>query len=343
MSCSRYHVLLSQNLDGRLSSTRRDALLDHLAECADCAHLSEEMRVAQDLALRLPPERTTSSFQETLWERVQSGEGTPDAVFNDPVPVAKRIRYAASGAAAAALFLVALNWMTPPSEQLIESDEPRNQVVVAKVQDDGAPPNVALRPETMLASHGLEKLNPASAAQQARLSTVENLKNLRQRAPRLRSKLNTESSLASVRQEIEAQIIELRSAVGVLHAMVDGQFIRLENEFQTELAFVDRGIETIETASDVRGFENGLVELSRIRAERLNQRFFIVCCDPVATFQQRMCDMIVQDPSVGVVLRLVVPGRTVWFNPTNPNELIESVRVLPKQLTIRGFDQSDDR
>jgi hypothetical protein len=105
MNCTTCRYELSQCLDGRLPSGRRTLVMQHTAECADCGSFWAELQAAQRLTLQLQQPRVGADFRESLWARIQAGEGTPDAVFREPVPLLAKVRYALSGAAAAAALL----------------------------------------------------------------------------------------------------------------------------------------------------------------------------------------------------------------------------------------------
>jgi anti-sigma factor RsiW len=106
MNCRTCHFELSQCLDGRLPSGRRAIVMAHVAECEICARFWTELQRAQELVLRLPRLRVGADFRDRLFERIEAGEGTPPAVFHEPVPVLTKVRYALTGAAAAAAVLV---------------------------------------------------------------------------------------------------------------------------------------------------------------------------------------------------------------------------------------------
>ena len=92
MNCNTCQYELSQCLDGRLPSGRRAVVMQHIASCESCDTFWKELQAAQQLVLRLPREKVSSSFREQLWERIRAGEGTPDAVFGEAVPMlAKRL------------------------------------------------------------------------------------------------------------------------------------------------------------------------------------------------------------------------------------------------------------
>ncbi|MFQ6029244.1 MAG: hypothetical protein ACE5Q6_17340, partial [Dehalococcoidia bacterium] len=58
------------------------------------------------------------NFTEDLWERSRTGEGSHEAIYNDPVPAATKVRYVVTGAVAAALLIAAVNLLTPVEPEL---------------------------------------------------------------------------------------------------------------------------------------------------------------------------------------------------------------------------------
>jgi len=111
MNCNTCRFELSQCLDGRLASGRRAIVMQHAATCEECASFWSELQQAQQLTLQLPKERVSEGFREQLWERIRAGEGTPEAVFHEPVPISTKVRYLLTGAAAAAAVLLFAMWM----------------------------------------------------------------------------------------------------------------------------------------------------------------------------------------------------------------------------------------
>jgi len=87
MNCNAYRHELSQCLDGRLPAGRRSAVLQHACECGECGAFWADLQKAQQLTRRLQPTRVGADFRESLFARIESGEGTPEAVFHEPVPV----------------------------------------------------------------------------------------------------------------------------------------------------------------------------------------------------------------------------------------------------------------
>lgn len=118
MNCTTCRYELSQCLDGRLPSGRRALVMQHATQCDDCGTFWAELQAAQQLTLRLQRPRVSGDFRESLWQRIQAGEGTPDAVFHEPVPMLAKLRYALTGAAAAAAALLCVTWLGPKDEGL---------------------------------------------------------------------------------------------------------------------------------------------------------------------------------------------------------------------------------
>lgn len=116
MNCTTCRYELSQCLDGRLPSGRRTVVLEHASQCDACGAFWAELQAAQQLTLRLQKPRVSGEFREALWQRIQAGEGTPDAVFHEPVPLLAKLRYTLTGAAAAAAALLCVTWFGPTTE-----------------------------------------------------------------------------------------------------------------------------------------------------------------------------------------------------------------------------------
>jgi hypothetical protein len=127
MNCSSCRYELSQCLDGRLPAGRRAIVMQHAGDCTGCGTFWAELQAAQQLTLQLRRPRVGSDFRESLWQRIQAGEGTPEAVFHEPVPLVAKLRYALTGAAAAAAALLCAMWLAPDDAvhvQPVASAEP---------------------------------------------------------------------------------------------------------------------------------------------------------------------------------------------------------------------------
>jgi hypothetical protein len=107
MSCTTRNArLLSEAMDGRLPSRRREKILEHLGSCASCRATWDGMHAARNTLFRLPGERVGNDFAQGLWQRIEAGEGTPEHALDAPIPWPSKVRYLATGAAAAAAVLI---------------------------------------------------------------------------------------------------------------------------------------------------------------------------------------------------------------------------------------------
>ena len=128
MNCNTCRYELSMCLDGRLPSGRRSVVMQHVDDCAACATFWAELQAAQRLALLLPREKVSEGFRDQLWERIRAGEGTPDAVFREPVPLLAKVRYAMTGAAAAAAVLVCATLLRRDTERPLDASPVATEV-----------------------------------------------------------------------------------------------------------------------------------------------------------------------------------------------------------------------
>ena len=141
MNCNTCRFELSQCLDGRLPSGRRAIVMQHATGCEECSTFWSELQAAQQLTLQLPKPGVGEGFREQLWERIRAGEGTPEAVFHEPVPVLTKVRYALTGAVAAAAVLMFATWLRDDrsgSDRAGGKDE-TNLAIVGSGSRDGRP------------------------------------------------------------------------------------------------------------------------------------------------------------------------------------------------------------
>ncbi len=144
MNCRECQRDMSPCLDGRLPSGRRSVVMEHLEACEECAKLWGEFQQAQELVLRMPVRPVSPDFHTRLWERIKAGEGTPQAVFAEPMPLATKARYVLIGAAAAALLLVFINGWMPATggstdTEFVADPEPFGDPSVLMASDNSFP------------------------------------------------------------------------------------------------------------------------------------------------------------------------------------------------------------
>ena len=80
MSCERYESLIGDLVDGTLDGAPRHELEAHLATCATCTRLAEELLVVRRAARGLPP----MELPPTAWARVSAAVEAERAAHPTP-------------------------------------------------------------------------------------------------------------------------------------------------------------------------------------------------------------------------------------------------------------------
>ncbi|MEO6597782.1 MAG: hypothetical protein ABIP94_23805 [Planctomycetota bacterium] len=241
MNCSTRHYELSLCLDGRLPSGRRTVVMQHVATCDGCSMFWNELQAAQQLTLQLPHARMSESFQEELWERVRAGEGTPDAVFHEPVPLLAKLRYTLTGAAAAAAALLCLTWLrddrqpNDPRPNDRQSEE-RSVADLAPSQDE--------RPRTSASNASTGSGALASAAFDSRLDLIE----------------QTPLFASMQRLRFSTLAVETAKQLEQRYASASGALGRINEEGALGEVAVRQ---VLENADELRSFGELLLDLSR--------------------------------------------------------------------------------
>jgi len=239
MNCNHCRYQLSQCLDGRLPSGQRASAMQHVEQCRECREFWDDLQAAQALTLRLQRPHVGPEFREGLWDRIRAGEGTPEAVFHEPVPVWTKVRYAATGAAAAAAVLLGLTWL-----QHDRDPAPGRQTPVARVVED-TPVDVADAP-------GVD--HPTNGDVDAVLTG-----SLRDRSPRNRT-LATGSPLIAATQPLTVNLVagEAARQLEQRHFAVNLALRRLADPHSNRDAAISQAIEN---AEDFRVFGELLLDL----------------------------------------------------------------------------------
>ena len=83
MNCRDAIASLDDFVDGSLPLVRRQALANHLHECATCAQALKEVRCMRRLLRRLPRERMPDPMRNELLDELRKSRNLPD-----PAPAA---------------------------------------------------------------------------------------------------------------------------------------------------------------------------------------------------------------------------------------------------------------
>jgi hypothetical protein len=232
----------------------------HVDKCSGCARFWGELKAAQELVLGLPQAKVGSRFRDEVWQRIQSGEGAPDTIAQEPVPVLTKVRYGLLGAAAAAAFILAVHYGVGRSPA-IQEREVANTTTDATQPVDTPPP---------IATPTVTDLTPANLAAR----TAEQV-SLAARSLRNRSKNLTNSSdfqpevLQAVRRDIETMqnglvvLRHLRQDYGI--EFRDGEARDCETRVLTTLEISPK----LERPEEIR---EALYALTRCSLERLHQK-----------------------------------------------------------------------
>jgi hypothetical protein len=302
MRCSQAEHLLSLNLDGRLSSGQRRVLSEHLAGCERCASVDRELNEARDLALSLPMQRPSEGFREELWERIRSGEGTPEAVFREPIPLATKVRYFTTGAAAAGLLILAAHTLRPRSvaTPVPEARSSRSAQPLAA----GLAPVVPATPDRLASlvadgyTEAVQKLHAKARALEASQVPPEGLETLREQADRA------------------------RRFAGLLRWMVDGKYLLLLQDDAASLRAIEMLGEQVYALRDADSLRRVLQPIHSLRVEQPRSFFCNPCVEDESGFYREFLRRLHQlqlDHALGSKLQLVTeptpggPARVMVF------------------------------
>ncbi len=321
MTCNRYAYQLSLHLDGRLSSARREALLSHLTSCDSCQGLWSEMQKAQELALSLPYESVTQDFRESLFDRIRAGEGTPEAIFHEPVPKLVKLRYLATGAAAAAVILLGFNlagaW---PSGQQENFSQPAgtNEVLASGLDDEFRPFNA-----TYVAEAGANGVT--RSIDDLKFFSTELSKKIDQMPPH--QLLREDAQLTTL-------LKEARGSVGLMRSMQEWEIISLPSNFAAELRFMESSLRQFESAENVQEFRFALEQLARVKVEHMRDPFQVLCCQNQEEFFALYSSMVERNPDIGRVLKVVAPQNMQLQNMEPTGGSPQGRRFLRMQFRI---------
>lgn len=276
MHCNHAEHLLSLNLDGRLSTGQRQVLSKHLAECARCEGIDRELIAARELALSLPVQQTSAGFREELWQRIRSGEGTPEAVFREPVPLAAKVRYFATGAAAAAVALLAVNLARRAAPDTTTPQTGADQVAQAG-------PSTGLHRLTPREVQVVEPaVVPATPDRLARLVTsgyADAVRTLHAKAEDLDASQVTPELLENLRDDAD----RARSFAVMLRWLVDGKYLYLPADESASLSVIQTVGEQVGAFDDADSLRRVLRPIRSLPVQEPSSYF----CDPCVKDEHR--------------------------------------------------------
>ncbi|MDA0372603.1 MAG: hypothetical protein O2865_02345 [Planctomycetota bacterium] len=304
---------LSEFLDGRLPSGRREQLLDRIADDPETAQRLRELEAARALARELPTQAVGPEFTETLWERIRAGEGSPEAVFRTPLPWTTKVRYVATGAAAAALVLTLANFAGGRG-----IGEPGPDRVAAAPAGTEVPSDAGTRglrpyePSLLSRTPVLAPLRPETVAQAGQFECVEAVSALQSRTLDVVQAID-DVDPREVVVELDPFVGRARGSAEIIRWMQRADLVKLQPQFDTTLALTERILERFHRANsqnDAQLLRVAVEDLQELEIEGLRQKFDIVCCTSPEDFLEDLHEQIQRSADVRRALRFVVTGGT---------------------------------
>jgi Putative zinc-finger len=106
MTCQQAQRDMQKALDRRLPQIEQRAFQEHILSCQSCRYDFDRYKKLQAWTHELPSSKPASNFSKRLFERIQSGEGSPEGILHQPVPILRKLHIFGSGAVTAAALLL---------------------------------------------------------------------------------------------------------------------------------------------------------------------------------------------------------------------------------------------
>jgi hypothetical protein len=315
-------------LDGRLPSGRRAKVISHSESCATCGSFWLELQAAQKLTMSLQETEVGSNFRDGLWGRINAGEGTPSAVFQEQVPLWSKVRYALTGAAAAAALLIGVTFLT--KDEVVTS----STTDLASIDNDANSNNGTLHD---LAPDGAMTVNLASADGQ---STLE---------PRRRQYQIIQPPLMAAAKPLSTQVLAVETArqLEERYATAAVGLRMMQQPESNRAAWVTQ---VVDSAREMRDFGELLIDLrdrqglvftdASIDADL---QFAVAMLEKVSTKStpnEQMVKLIIE-PVLTKSGRLAHVSRAIRFKPTTnihtEHSYLQSVNTMRPEVFRKLF------
>lgn len=106
MNCQQAQKEMGRALDRRLPQSEQRAFQMHILSCKPCRLQFDRHQKLQSWTRSLPSAKPGQDFSQRLFNRIQSGEGSPDGSLLQPVPIARKLRIFGAGAVTAAALML---------------------------------------------------------------------------------------------------------------------------------------------------------------------------------------------------------------------------------------------
>jgi len=106
MNCQHAQKEMGSALDRRLPQSEQRAFQEHILACKPCRLEFDRHKKLQTWTQSLPSHKPSSDFSQRLFGRIQSGEGSPEGILLQPVPITRKLSIFAAGAVTAAALML---------------------------------------------------------------------------------------------------------------------------------------------------------------------------------------------------------------------------------------------
>lgn len=297
MSCNHFQHQLSECLDGRLPAGSRTVVMAHVATCADCARVWDEMQRVQDLVLSLPAQRTSRDFRDSLWSRINAGEGAPQVDFHEPLPLWAKMRYVLAGAAAAAALLFAGRF-------LLKADPPaaprHDEIAAVRTSEDsrGTPLHKRESPDPLLDE--LHVFTPQNVVSAIAASTES-------QAHALRARLCGQEPVPQAvydQPDIQRAVMQLSVSTNLMRWLKTEGVLHFPPNVEADMRLLEISIEAVERSRDPRTLSAALCSLERMRIENLAHQVFVPAVSDQGEFLREFKIQLDRDPRAARMIRL---------------------------------------
>jgi len=250
MNASHWTDRLSEYLDGDLTGAEREACESHLAGCADCARLLEELKAVVVGARALPP----SPPPADLWNAVEARLETPVLQMRPRAEIRDRLErrwtlsFGQLAAMAACLVAVTAGVMWLATR---DGSPPAGGGVVAAVPQSAIPaPAPATSAGTTVETPPAARREPETRTDPRLLAARAPERETDESAPPARNASANDGTVPAVAADFgvgryDAAIAELQSALDQRRSTLDSSTVRIVEQ---NLAVIDKAIADARTA-----------------------------------------------------------------------------------------------
>lgn len=234
MNCQHAQKDMQKALDRRLPQSEQRAFQEHILGCKPCRLEFDRYSKLQTWTRELPVHEPSQDFSRKLFERIQSGEGSPENIDLEPVPISRKLRIFTSGAITAAALMLGAFLIF----ETLKGAEPDNSIVFEPTRPDPISVSDPVKGAEFALNSALTGYETARGLQSVPQLNQRTLDNIRERGQIIESNIaylnqllaNGEIQLAinGVPHEQFRQNLERLRAQAGLMRMAPQEWLRLQ-------------------------------------------------------------------------------------------------------------------